>query len=181
MKNPIGPRKTSRSKRMIRAIVALGLLALTTPRLSHAQEAPPVYRNILPPETPAPPPSAPPQVGNSDLELLVAPIALYPDPLLAALLPAAAYPLEITEAARFVSDTNNLASLDEQDWDDNVKAVAKFPTVIQYMDRNINWTKQLGQAFVDQPLDVMNAIQTMRAQAIAVGALTNTDQQTVSV
>src|SRR5690348_10117982 len=71
--------------------------------------------------TPAPPPSAPPQRSAADLEKLVAPIALYPDPLIATILPASVYPLEIVQAAQFVADTNNLAKLDEQPWDDNVK------------------------------------------------------------
>jgi hypothetical protein len=144
--------------------------------------APPIYQGeaaLLP--SPAPPPAAPPQLGSSELEQLVAPIALYPDPLLAVLLPASAYPLQITQAARFVRDPNNLANLDAQDWDANVKALARFPAVIQYMDDNLTWTIQLGQAFVDQSLDVMNAIQALRARAQAAGTLQTTAQQVVLV
>ena len=71
-----------------------------------------------PAATPAPPPAAPPKRSAADLEKLVAPIALYPDPLIATILPASVYPLEIVQAARFVANTNNLAKLDEQPWDD---------------------------------------------------------------
>ena len=85
----------------------------------------------VPAATPAPPPSAPAKRSAADLEKLVAPIALYPDPLIATLLPASVYPLEIVQAARFVANTNNLAKVDEQPWDDNVKAVARVPAVIQ--------------------------------------------------
>ena len=84
---------------------------------------------------PAPPPAAPAKRSAADLEKLVAPIALYPDPLIATILPASVYPLEIVQAARFVADTNNLAQLDRQSWDENVKAVARVPEVIQEDER----------------------------------------------
>ena len=85
-----------------------------------------------PPANPTAPPSAPAARSEADLEKLVAPIALYPDPLLATLLPASAYPLEIVQAARFVKDTNNIAKLDSQPWDENVKALARFPDVVHH-------------------------------------------------
>ena len=87
---------------------------------------------------PVPPPSAPAQRSAADLEKLVAPIALYPDPLIAVMLPAAAYPVEVVQAARFVANTNNLATLDDQPWDANVKAVARFPSVIQKMNDDLS-------------------------------------------
>lgn len=118
--------------------------------------------------------------STADLEYLVAPIALYPDPLIASMLPASAYPLEIVEAARFVKDTNNLARLDEQPWDANVKAVARVPDVIAQMDDNLAWTSDLGEAFINQPKELMDAIQTMRSRAQASGALESTAQQDVS-
>ena len=77
----------------------------------------------------APPPSAPAQRSAAELEKLAAPIALYPDPLIATILPAAAYPLEIVQAARFVADTNNLPNLEAQPWDENVRAVAAVRTL----------------------------------------------------
>src|SRR5690349_1250151 len=83
---------------------------------------------------PAPPPSAPPKRSDAELQKLVEPIALHPDPLIAVILPASAYPLEIVQAARFLKDTNNISKVDDQPWDDNVKAVAKFPELIAKMD-----------------------------------------------
>jgi hypothetical protein len=109
------------------------------------------------------------------------PIALHPDPLISILLPAAAYPLEIVQAARFVKDTNNIPKIDEQDWDENVKAVAKFPQLIAQMDGDLQWTMKLGQAFIDQPKALMDTIQDLRAKAQKAGTLRTTDQQTVSV
>jgi Protein of unknown function (DUF3300) len=131
--------------------------------------------------SPAPPPSAPPPRSAADLEKLAAPIALYPDPLLAIVLPAAAYPVEIVQAARYVADTNNLATLDDQPWDANVKAVARFPAVIQKMNDDLGWTADLGQAFVNQPSDLMDAIQSLRAKAQSVGTLQSTPEQVVVV
>jgi hypothetical protein len=130
---------------------------------------------------PIAPPSAPPQISAADLEKLVAPMALYPDPLVAVMLPAAAYPVEIVQAARFVANTNNLATLDDQPWDDNVKAVAKFPSVIQNMSDQLSWTVELGQAFVQQPSELMDAIQSLRAKAQSVGTLQTTPEQVVIV
>lgn len=134
-----------------------------------------------PPANPAPPPSTAAPRSADDLDKLVAPIALYPDPLIATVLPAAAYPLEIVQAARFVSDTNNIAKLDSQQWDSNVKAVARFPDVIAQMDKNISWTSDLGDAFINQPKELMDAIQRMRTKAEDKGALKTTEQQVVTV
>jgi uncharacterized membrane protein YgcG len=128
-----------------------------------------------------PPPSAPAQLSEADLEKLAQPIALYPDPLLAVMLPASVYPLEIVQAARFVQDTNNIPLLDKQPWDDNVKAVAKYPKVIQKMNDDLQWTIKLGNAFADDPSDLMNAIQTLRAKAHAAGTLKSSPEQVVTV
>jgi hypothetical protein len=129
----------------------------------------------------APPPSAAPPRSAADLEKLAAPMALYPDPLVAIMLPAAVYPVEIVQAARFVADTNNLATLDDQPWDTNVLAVARFPSVIQKMSDELGWTAELGQAFVNQPSELMDAIQSLRAQAQSVGTLQTTPEQEVVV
>src|SRR4051794_19592881 len=96
---------------------------------------------------PAPPPSASAKFSAAELEKLAMPIALHPDPLIAIILPASVYPVEIVQAARFVKDTNNLPLLDDQPWDDNVKDVARFPELIAKMDSDLPWTVQLGQAF----------------------------------
>ena len=129
----------------------------------------------------APPPSAPAQRSAADLEKLVAPIALYPDPLIATILPAAAYPLEIVQAARFVADTNNLANLDAQPWDENVKAVAAVPAAIQKLNDDLPWTISLGEAFIAQPKELMDTIQNLRAKAQSLGTLKTTPQQVVIV
>ncbi len=130
---------------------------------------------------PVPPPATAPLRSAAELEQLVAPIALYPDPLIATILPAAVYPLEIVQAARFVANTNNLINLDGQPWDDNVKAVAKVPEVIQKMNDDLQWTMELGEAFLAQGNDVMEAIQYLRGQARAAGTLQSTPQQIVVV
>ena len=132
--------------------------AQPAPQAAAAAAVPPVA-------TPAPPPAAPAKRSAADLEKLVAPLALYPDPLIATMLPASVYPLEIVQAARFVADTNNLAKLDEQPWDASVKAVARVPAAIQKLNDDLAWTIELGDAFLAQDKDIMDAIQSMRAKA----------------
>ena len=169
------------------AVTAIPLLAIPAEAADNA--APTVYQGTAP--TPAvvtdptpvaaPPPAAAPKYSASQLEKLVARIALYPDPLIASILPASVYPLEIVQAARFVKDTNNLAKLDGQPWDENVKAVARVPEVIQKMDADLTWTTDLGQAFLDQQQEVMDTIQKLRGNAQKMGALQTTAQQVVIV
>lgn len=132
-------------------------------------------------EQSVPPPSAPAQLSEADLEKLVAPIALYPDSLLAVILPASVYPLEVVQAARFIQNTNNLPQLEDQPWDENVKAAAAFPPIIEKMNDDLQWTIQLGNAFLDQQMELMNAIQTLRTKAMSVGTLRTTEQQIVIV
>jgi hypothetical protein len=134
-----------------------------------------------PASTAAPPPAAPAKRSAADLEKLVAPIALYPDQLLATVLPASVYPLEIVQAARFVTNTNNLAKLDAQPWDDSVKAVARIPDAIKKLNDDISWTIELGEAFLAQDKDIMDAIQAMRSKAQKAGTLQTTPQQVVTV
>jgi hypothetical protein len=129
----------------------------------------------------APPPSAPPRFSAAELEKLAAPIALHPDPLIAIILPASVYPLDIVQAARFVKDTNNLPRIDEQPWDENVRAVAKFPELIQKMNDDLTWTMDLGQAFLDQQKELMDTIQMLRGKANSAGALKTTPQQAIVV
>jgi len=153
------------------------LLSLSFAVSAAGQTPPPTE----PAATPAPPPAAPVKRSAADLEKLVAPIALYPDPLLATVLPASVYPLEIVQAARFVADTNNLAKLDAQPWDDNVKAVARVPDAIKKLNADIAWTIELGDAFLAQDKDVMDAIQSMRGKAQKAGTLQTGTQQIVTV
>jgi hypothetical protein len=127
------------------------------------------------------PPSAPAQRSPAELEKLAMPIALYPDPLLAIMLPASVYPLEIVQAARFVKDTNNIPKIDDQPWDENVKEVARIPEVIHKMNDDLSLTIELGQAFLDQQKELMDTIQALRLKAQKAGTLQTTPQQVVSV
>lgn len=121
------------------------------------------------------------------LDQLLAPIALYPDALLAPILMAATYPLEVIEAYRWVSAPNHsqlrgdelAAALEDQDWDPSVKALVPFPQVLGMMNDQLGWMQQIGDAFLAQQVDVMNAVQRLRAQAIAAGTLQAMDEQIV--
>lgn len=109
------------------------------------------------------------------------PIALHPDPLIAIILPASVFPVEIVMAARFVKNTNNISKLDAQPWDENVKAVAKFPELIAKMNEDLNWTVSLGEAFLSQRKELMDVIQALRLKAQKAGTLETTAQQIVTV
>lgn len=156
--------------------VVLSVSLASGAQLLAAEEAQPTTA-----DTAAPPPSAPAQLSAAELEKLVMPIALHPDPLIAIVLPASVYPLEIVQAARFVKDTNNIPKVDDQPWDDNVKAVAKVPDMIAKMDADLPWTVALGQAFLDQPKELMDTIQDLRTKAAKAGTLQTTPQQIVTV
>jgi uncharacterized membrane protein YgcG len=128
----------------------------------------------------------PAQLTPEQLQEMVAPIALYPDALVAQILAASAYPTQIVEADRFLQQNPNLqgaalgAEVDKQDWDPSVKALTQFPSVLADMDKNLAWTSALGDANYNQPADVMNAIQFMRQKAQEAGNLKSTPQQTVT-
>ena len=119
------------------------------------------------------------------LDALVAPIALYPDSLVAQILAATTFPAEVVEADRWVQAHPDLKgddlakAVDQQSWDPSVKALAAFPTVLGNMDKNISWTSSLGDAYYNQQQDVMDAVQVMRQKAQTAGNLKSTDQQTV--
>ena len=134
-----------------------------------------------PPEPPpAPPPqSAPQQLSQEDLNRLLAPIALYPDALVALILPASTVPSDLVLAARYISSNGDPAQVGNQPWDDSVKSLVRYPEVLKWMDQNLEWATTVGEAFLDQPADVMNSIQRLRAEAIAAGNLTDTPQQHV--
>ncbi len=117
-------------------------------------------------------PLNPPQVDQ-----LLGPIALYPDALVALILPASTTPGDIVLAQRYLSSGGDPEQIDNQPWNDSVKALARYPTVIKWLDDNLTWTQQLGQAFANQPDDVMNAVQRLRTRARASGALKSTAQQ----
>jgi len=132
--------------------------------------------------------SAPPytQQTPDELDQLVAPIALYPDSLVAQILAATTFPAEVVEADRWLQANPGLKgdalaqAVDQQPWDPSVKALTAFPSVLANMDKNLSWTSSLGDAYYNQQADVMDAVQTMRQRAQAAGNLKTTQQQTVS-
>ena len=144
-----------------------------------------------PPNQGVPPANGqPPQAYNSldpdKLHQLVAPIALYPDSLIAQVLGAGTYPTQVVEADRFVkahpgvSPAQMSQMVDGQNWDPSVKALTAFPSVLANMDRNLDWTTQLGNAYYNQPSDVMSAVQADRQQAYQSGKLRTTPQLAVT-
>ncbi|HXO31355.1 MAG TPA: DUF3300 domain-containing protein [Candidatus Acidoferrales bacterium] len=145
-------------------------------------------QSTAPPPTQAPEPSAvqaAPQTPEQ-LQQLVAPIALYPDALVAQVLAAATYPDQIVEADRWLQQHGDLKGeqlgkeVDTQPWDPSVKALVEFPSVLANMDKNLSWTSSLGDAYVNQEQDVMNAVQVMRDRAEKAGNLKSTSQEKVS-
>ncbi len=119
--------------------------------------------------------------SSADLEKLAAPIALYPDPLIATILAAAVYPMEIVLAGRLLENTDSTSEIEAQTWDPNVKAVAKIPEVLKEMSTDLNWTSELGLAFLQQDQELMDAIQALRGKAQAAGTLVSNPQQVVVV
>jgi hypothetical protein len=133
-------------------------------------------------ESPAPAAQQSPQ----ELQQLVAPIALYPDALVAQVLAASTYPTEIVEADRWMQNHSDLkgemlaGEVDKQPWDPSVKALTQFPSVLENMDKNISWTSSLGDAYANQQQEVMDAVQVMRQQARKAGHLNSNEQENVS-
>ena len=125
-------------------------------------------------------------LAPQQLDSMVAPVALYPDRLLSQILVAATYPLEIAEAAQWLQQNGNLQgpqlvdAARQQNWDPSIQALVVFPDVVNRLSSDIRWTTDLGNAFLAQQADVMNAVQRMRAQAQASGKLRSNGQQTVT-
>jgi hypothetical protein len=123
---------------------------------------------------------------SGQLDSLVAPIALYPDPILSQVLVASTYPIEIVEAGRWLEQNSSLKgkaltdAVAKQPWDASVQGLVILPDVLSRLNQNVGWTSDLGNAFLGQQQDVMDAIQRMRQKASASGALQSTPQQTVS-
>src|SRR6266545_2884125 len=128
----------------------------------------------------------PAQITAEKLQQLVAPIALYPDELVAQVLAAATYPTEIVEANRWLQENSSLKgaqladAVDKQSWDPSVKALTQFPSVLANMDKNLSWTSALGDAYFNNQQDVLNAVQVMRKRAQDAGTLKTTPQQNVT-
>jgi hypothetical protein len=168
--------------RVLAVIVALASLHPPTAAAQPASAPPTVAAQ------PAPAPATAAPLTAEQLDQLVAPIALYPDPLLAQILMAASYPLEVVEADRWLQVPANgalqgdalTAAVQQQPWDPSIKSLVPFPAVLRMMDQNLGWTEQLGDAFLAQQADVMDAVQRLRRSAEAAGSLASTPQQTLS-
>src|SRR4029077_15899750 len=126
-----------------------------------------------------------PKIPDAELDSLVAPIALYPDPLLSQTLVASTYPVEVIQLQQGMKKNTGLKdqaladAVAKQPWDASVQGLAAFPDVVEMLAGNIQWTSDLGNAFLAQQPDVMAAIQRMRAKAQGTGTLKTTEQQKV--
>jgi uncharacterized membrane protein YgcG len=147
-----------------------------------------LYGNQSQSSSPAPDTGNPTDAAPSsaaDLQSLVAPIALYPDALVAQILTGSTFPDQVAVADYWLSQNKNLTgsalmqAVDKQSWDPSVKALTQFPSVLDNMSKNLSWTSALGEAYHNQQADVMAAIQTLRAKAQAAGNLKTTPQVTV--
>jgi hypothetical protein len=124
---------------------------------------------------------------QEELDQLLAPVALYPDSLLAQVFMASTYPLEVVQAGRWVKANQNLkgdalaTALEQQEWDPSVKSLVNFPQVLDMMNEKLDWTQKLGDAFLAQQKDVMDTVQKLRAKAEGEGNLKSTEQQKVVV
>jgi len=128
-----------------------------------------------------------PVFKQEELEQILAPIALYPDSLLAQILMASTYPLEVVQADRWAKQNKDLkgdaltAALEKQQWDPSVKSLVNFPQVLTMMSEKLDWTQKLGDAFLAQQKDVMATVQTLRKKAVEAGNLKTTKEQQVIV
>ena len=161
--------------------------AAETPAPASKAEAPATTTTA---EGPAPKPEAEtPQLFKAEqLDQLLAPIALYPDTLLAQILMAATYPIEIVKADRWRQDPSHASlrgdqlanAIEAEAWDPSVKSLVPFPRILRMMDEQLDWTEQLGNAVVAQQADDMDAIQRLRYEAAEAGTLWSTAQQRVT-
>lgn len=156
------------------------LLVIASPQPSVGYQAP---SSDAPQNTGTTTDSAP--QSASQLQALVAPIALYPDALVAQVLAASTFPDQVAVAEYWIQQNKSLTgtalmqAVDKQSWDPSVKALTQFPSVLDNLSKNLSWTSSLGEAYHDQAADVMTAIQTLRAQAKDKGNLKSTSQITV--
>src|SRR5437868_6801159 len=178
------PKTSGLGGRSSRAVVIIGCLALLSPsyRVALAQGTEP--QNAMPTGSAAPAEEAP-KIPNDQLDSLVAPIALYSDPLLAQTLAASTYPLEIIQLEQWLKQNKTLKdkaladAVAKQPWDPIVQTLAATPDLLQRLASNVAWTTDLGNAYLAQPSDVIDAVQRMRGKAQSKGALQTSAQQTV--
>src|SRR5664279_1186068 len=159
-----------------RTIIAAFILAVSQITMAHAQ-------------SPTSPTTTQSQIllKAEELDQLVAPIALYPDALLAEILMASTYPLEVVQADRWVTENKAVkgdqlkAAVDKQSWDASVKSLVATPSVLAMMSTKLDWTQKLGDTVLAQQADIMDAVQRLRTKAQANKTLTSTKEQKVSV
>ena len=174
--------------RMFAAVaVVLGLLLKQAAVGQQPEQPNPLPSPPAPAQQPEQPSASP--FKPEELDQLLAPIALYPDELIAQILTAATYPLEIVMAARWVADPKNATlkgdalakALEGQSWDASVKSLVPFPSVLKMMSDKLDWTQKLGDAFLSQEADCLATVQSLRRRAAAAGTLKSTPQQKVTV
>ena len=164
-------------KQTLALVLSCGLLLAAGPRELIADQGV---------QAPSEPPIQPAQATPEQLQQLVAPIALYPDELVAQILAASTYPTQIVEAERWLQQHSSLKGaqladeVDKQPWDPSVKALTQSPSVLANLDKNLSWTSALGDAYFNDQQDVLNAVQVMRKRAQDAGTLKTTPQQNVS-
>src|SRR5882724_9969302 len=171
----------SRSRKSFQRVIAIvGLAFIASGASAFAQQAQSQVMNTTTSDT-----EQAPKIPNDQLDSLVAPIALYSDSLLAQTLAASTYPLEVIQLQQWMDQNKNLTgkaladAVTKQPWDPSVQAMAAFPDVVQRLAGNIQWTTDLGNAFLAQQSDVMDAVQRMRGKAQGKGTLKTSAQQTV--
>ena len=171
-----------REGRTLPLILAVAVMASTTPMLTGYS-----FGADQPAAASAQPGPAPGAATQKELEELVSPIALYPDLLVARILVASTYPDQVVEAHGWLQENSKLpheqlaAQVNAQPWDPSIKSLAQFSPVLQTMSESLAWTSALGEAYYNQPDDVMAAIQALRSRAVEAGTLKSTAQQKVEV
>lgn len=169
-----GKRSIKKPSKLLVSLISAALVMPISAPLVYAQDS-----NIQPQAGAS-------QLTQAQLSALVAPIALYPDPLVAQVLMAATYPVQVAEAYNWQRGNSQLSgnslnqALQQQNWDPSVKSLVSFPPVLGMMGSQLNWTQNLGNAVLAQQSSVMSAIQDLRAKAKASGALQSNAQQTVT-
>src|SRR5437660_4673901 len=167
----------SRSRKLFHAVIAIVGLALSSTAFAQQAQSQEMTTTTNDQETT--------KLAPQELDSLVAPIALYPDPLLAQTLAASTYPLEIVQLQQWMNNNKNLKgqaladAAAKQPWDPSIQSLVMFPDVVQRMAGNIQWTTDLGNAFLAQQSDVMDAVQRMRGKAQGTGNLKTSAQQVV--
>jgi Protein of unknown function (DUF3300) len=177
--------QASLANRSAYSIIAIASVALIVPasREMLAQTPPATESAEVTPNAEAQ--EAAPKIPDDQLDSLVSPIALYPDPLLAQTLAASTYPVEVIQLQQWVKKNPGLKdqaladAIAKQPWDPSIQGLAPFPDVVEKLAENIQWTSDLGNAFLAQQADVMGAVQRMRAKAQGTGQLKTSTQQKV--